>query len=78
MTRRRRSADRDRGRGGGRTADDRAGREVANALIDGGVSVIEMTMTVPRAVELIAELSRALPHALIGAGTVTDAGRRER
>lgn len=55
-----------------RLTDAGAGREVANALIDGGVTAIEITMTVPRAVDLIAELSRALPQALIGAGTVTD------
>ena len=55
-----------------RLTDAGVGREVANALIDGGVTAIEITMTVPRAVDLIAELSRALPQALIGAGTVTD------
>lgn len=57
-----------------RLTDSQAGLDVANALIDGGVTVIEVTMTVPRAAELIADLSRALPHALIGAGTVTDPG----
>lgn len=55
-----------------RLTDSQAGLDVANALIDGGVTVIEVTMTVPRAAELIADLSRALPRALIGAGTVTD------
>ena len=55
-----------------RLTDAARGAEVAQALIDGGVSAIEITMTVPRAVELIAALSRALPSALIGAGTVTD------
>ncbi len=56
-----------------RLADAKLGREVAHALVAGGVSAIEITMTVPRAVELIAELSAAVPEALIGAGTVTDA-----
>ena len=37
-------------------------------------AAIEITMTVPNAVQLIADLSRALPDALIGAGTVTDPG----
>jgi 2-dehydro-3-deoxyphosphogluconate aldolase/(4S)-4-hydroxy-2-oxoglutarate aldolase len=55
-----------------RLTDAALGIDVAQALIAGGVSAIEITMTVPRAVELIAELSRALPGALIGAGTVTD------
>ena len=56
-----------------RLADPRAGRDVAAALLDGGVSAIEITMTVPRATEVIAELSSAMPDALIGAGTVTGA-----
>jgi len=37
------------------------------------VSAIEITMTVPRATELIRELAGLLPEALIGAGTVMDA-----
>lgn len=56
-----------------RLTDARVGEHVARALIDGGVTAIEITMTVPRALELIADLSRLLPQALIGAGTVTDA-----
>jgi 2-dehydro-3-deoxyphosphogluconate aldolase / (4S)-4-hydroxy-2-oxoglutarate aldolase len=55
-----------------RLTDAAVGRDVANALMAGGVTAIEITMTVPRAVELIEELSRTLPMALIGAGTVTD------
>jgi len=55
-----------------RLTDAAVGREVANALMAGGVTAIEITMTVPRAVELIEELSRTLPQALVGAGTVTD------
>jgi 2-dehydro-3-deoxyphosphogluconate aldolase/(4S)-4-hydroxy-2-oxoglutarate aldolase len=56
-----------------RLTDATLGRDVAKALLAGGVSAIEITMTVPRAVELIAELSSAVPEALIGAGTVTNA-----
>ena len=55
-----------------RLTDAAVGRDVANALMSGGMTAIEITMTVPHAVELIDELSRALPQALIGAGTVTD------
>jgi len=55
-----------------RLTDGQAGRHLAAALIDGGVSAIEITMTVPRAIELIEDLSDAFPDALIGAGTVTD------
>jgi 2-dehydro-3-deoxyphosphogluconate aldolase/(4S)-4-hydroxy-2-oxoglutarate aldolase len=55
-----------------RLTEAASGPEVARALLEGGVSAIEITMTVPRAVDLIAGLCRALPQALIGAGTVTD------
>jgi 2-dehydro-3-deoxyphosphogluconate aldolase/(4S)-4-hydroxy-2-oxoglutarate aldolase len=57
-----------------RLTDASVGRSVAGALIEGGVSAIEITMTVPRAIEMIADLSEAFPDALIGAGTVVDAG----
>jgi len=55
-----------------RLTDGDAGRRLAAALIDGGITAIEITMTVPRAVELIEDLSGAFPDALIGAGTVID------
>jgi 2-dehydro-3-deoxyphosphogluconate aldolase / (4S)-4-hydroxy-2-oxoglutarate aldolase len=45
----------------------------ANAAAEGGVSVIEITMTVPGALEAIRELSRSALHLLVGAGTVLDA-----
>jgi 2-dehydro-3-deoxyphosphogluconate aldolase/(4S)-4-hydroxy-2-oxoglutarate aldolase len=49
-------------------------REVADALARGGVRVLEVTMTVPGAVGLIAELAASLPDdVLVGAGTVVDA-----
>ena len=47
---------------------------VVDALAAGGVRALEVTMTVPRAVELIGELAPTLPDGfLLGAGTVTDA-----
>jgi len=54
-----------------RLTDPAVGEDVARALIAGGVDAIEITMTVPRAAELIETLVEALPNALIGAGTVT-------
>ena len=49
-------------------------RAVFDALAEGGVRAIEVTMTVPGAVGLIAELSRSLPPGIVlGAGTVIDA-----
>jgi 2-dehydro-3-deoxyphosphogluconate aldolase/(4S)-4-hydroxy-2-oxoglutarate aldolase len=57
-----------------RLTDAAVGRDVAQALVDGGVTALEVTMTVPRAVALIEELSGVLPeNCLIGAGTVVNA-----
>jgi 2-dehydro-3-deoxyphosphogluconate aldolase/(4S)-4-hydroxy-2-oxoglutarate aldolase len=57
-----------------RLADGGQLRQVARALWDGGVRAIEITMTVPRAVAIIASLADELPEEfLVGAGTVLDA-----
>ncbi|HEX3643971.1 MAG TPA: bifunctional 4-hydroxy-2-oxoglutarate aldolase/2-dehydro-3-deoxy-phosphogluconate aldolase [Vicinamibacterales bacterium] len=49
-------------------------RAVVDAIADGGVRALEVTMTVPRAVDLIRTLAPSLPDGfLLGAGTVTDA-----
>ena len=49
-------------------------RAVIDAIAAGGVRALEVTMTVPRAIELIAEIAPTLPKGfLIGAGTVLDA-----
>jgi 2-dehydro-3-deoxyphosphogluconate aldolase/(4S)-4-hydroxy-2-oxoglutarate aldolase len=48
-------------------------RPVVAALGAGGITAFEVTMTVPRAIELIAEIAPALPSGfLLGAGTVLD------
>ena len=45
----------------------------AESVWAGGIPVVEVTMTVPGAIEVIAELSRTLSnYVLIGAGTVLD------
>src|SRR6267378_5971438 len=47
--------------------------EVARALADGGVSVVEITMTVPGALEVLRLVHKALgDRILLGAGTVLD------
>src|SRR5438876_11908985 len=47
-------------------------RAVVDALVEGGVRALEVTMTVPGAVGLIRELAPAMPPGfLLGAGTVT-------
>jgi 2-dehydro-3-deoxyphosphogluconate aldolase/(4S)-4-hydroxy-2-oxoglutarate aldolase len=57
-----------------RMRDARKLRSVIDALAEGGVRAIEVTMTVPTAVSLIGELAPTLPDGfLLGAGTVTDA-----
>src|SRR6185503_4778769 len=47
-------------------------RAAVDAIGEGGVSAIEITTTVPDAIDVIRELARALPAALVGAGTVLD------
>ena len=57
-----------------RMPDPAALRAVVDALAEGGVRALEVTMTVPRAIELIAEIAPTLPRDFIfGAGTVLDA-----
>ena len=43
---------------------------VAEALVNGGLPVIEVTMRTAAAAEAIAAISREVPDALVGAGTV--------
>jgi 2-dehydro-3-deoxyphosphogluconate aldolase/(4S)-4-hydroxy-2-oxoglutarate aldolase len=45
---------------------------LAGAIAAGGVTVMEVTMTVPGAVEVMRRMARELPEILIGAGTVLD------
>lgn len=57
-----------------RLKDAGALRAVVDALAEGGVRALEVTMTVPRALELIAEIAPSLPpDVVLGAGTVLDA-----
>jgi len=46
---------------------------LAEAISDGGVTCLEVTMTVPGAVRVIARLAKERPEILLGAGTVLDA-----
>jgi len=50
----------------------------AEAVTRGGIPIVEITMTVPGAVELISHLVRHDPNMIVGAGTVldTDTARR--
>ena len=51
----------------------------AEAVCAGGIPIVEVTMTVPGAIEVIAELSKSMSsEVLIGAGTVLDAETAQR
>src|SRR6516165_12682726 len=48
--------------------------EVARALADGGVNVVEITMSVPDALDVVRQVRQALgDRLLLGAGTILDA-----
>lgn len=47
-------------------------RLAAEAVWRGGIPIVEITMTVPGALEVIAELVKTTPEVLVGAGTVLD------
>jgi 2-dehydro-3-deoxyphosphogluconate aldolase/(4S)-4-hydroxy-2-oxoglutarate aldolase len=57
-----------------RSPDSQQLVEVAEALADGGVTVVEITMTVPDALDVVRQVHRALgDRILLGAGTILDA-----
>jgi 2-dehydro-3-deoxyphosphogluconate aldolase / (4S)-4-hydroxy-2-oxoglutarate aldolase len=61
-----------------RARSTKEGRALVEALVAGGITVIEVTMTVPGAVELLRELKQAYgDRLLLGAGTVTDVGQAQ-
>jgi len=52
---------------------------VVEALLEAGLTVAEITMTVPNAIDAIAAVAKRFPNqVLIGAGTVTDADTARR
>jgi 2-dehydro-3-deoxyphosphogluconate aldolase / (4S)-4-hydroxy-2-oxoglutarate aldolase len=56
-----------------RASSPRDAAAAAEAVCEGGIPIVEITLTVPGAVEVIRELGRsAAPGVLIGAGTVLD------
>lgn len=52
-------------------------RQAVKALSKCSIKIFEITMTVPNAVDLIAELNDSNPEILIGAGTVLDKSNAE-
>ncbi len=56
-----------------RMSDSQKLLRVAEALLEGGISALEITMTTPNALKVIEEASRQLPgEVLIGVGSVLD------
>ncbi|HZT79930.1 MAG TPA: bifunctional 4-hydroxy-2-oxoglutarate aldolase/2-dehydro-3-deoxy-phosphogluconate aldolase [Gemmataceae bacterium] len=56
-----------------RSPDSQQLVEVARALADGGVGVVEITMTVPGALDVVRQVRQALgDRLLLGAGTILD------
>jgi len=53
-----------------RASSSKEARMAAEAVSLGGISVVEITMTVPNALDVIRELVRNAPEVLVGAGTV--------
>jgi len=50
----------------------------AETLYDAGIPVVEITMTVPGAINVICELAQRFPDMVVGAGTVLDKETAER
>jgi 2-dehydro-3-deoxyphosphogluconate aldolase/(4S)-4-hydroxy-2-oxoglutarate aldolase len=62
-----------------RAASAKQGMQAVEAVCAGGIPVVEITMTVPGAIELISQLVKSMDSdVLVGAGTVTDAATAER
>lgn len=47
---------------------------MAEALLEGGITTLEITLRTPVALEAIRRITRVYPEALVGAGTVTTPG----
>jgi 2-dehydro-3-deoxyphosphogluconate aldolase / (4S)-4-hydroxy-2-oxoglutarate aldolase len=48
---------------------------IANALVDGGLPIIELTLRTPAALDAIERIAAEVPQILVGAGTIIDAGQ---
>ena len=53
--------------------DPQVAVEVANALVAGGLKILEVVLRSERALECLEEVCRAVPQATVGAGTVLSA-----
>jgi 2-dehydro-3-deoxyphosphogluconate aldolase/(4S)-4-hydroxy-2-oxoglutarate aldolase len=55
-----------------RVSSTEEARFAAAAVCSGGIPIVEITMTVPEACELIEDMVRNVPDVILGAGTVLD------
>jgi len=55
-----------------RASSPQEAKFAAEAVLQGGIPVVEITMTVPGALKVIAELVKTMPDVLVGAGTVVN------
>jgi len=53
-----------------RASSPQEARFAAEAVCQGGIPIVEITMTVPKALEVISELVKTAPDVVVGAGTV--------
>lgn len=62
-----------------RAVSAKQGKQAVEAVCAGGIPIVEITMTVPGAIELISQLAKSMgSDVLVGAGTVTDAATAQR
>jgi 2-dehydro-3-deoxyphosphogluconate aldolase/(4S)-4-hydroxy-2-oxoglutarate aldolase len=57
---------------GVRTSSGAEARFAAESVAKAGIPIVEITMTVPGAIDVIADLVRSAPEVIVGAGTVLD------
>jgi 2-dehydro-3-deoxyphosphogluconate aldolase/(4S)-4-hydroxy-2-oxoglutarate aldolase len=55
-----------------RTSSAEDGRFAADAIAQGGIPIIEITLTMPKAIDVISDIVRSSPNLIVGAGTVLD------
>jgi 2-dehydro-3-deoxyphosphogluconate aldolase/(4S)-4-hydroxy-2-oxoglutarate aldolase len=55
-----------------RTASPQEAKFAAEAVWQGGIPIVEITMTIPQALDVISELVKNMPKLLVGAGTVVN------
>jgi 2-dehydro-3-deoxyphosphogluconate aldolase/(4S)-4-hydroxy-2-oxoglutarate aldolase len=56
-----------------RASSEADARFAVEEVAQGGIPIVEVTMTVPGAIDVIREIVRSVPKVIIGAGTVLDA-----